>query len=54
MEDDSLLDEEEDILIKETQDPSAFSKDLIKRLRICNTTAEAETADNTQHSFVTH
>ena len=54
MEYDSLLGTEEDIIVEETQDPSAFSKDLIQRLRICTSTTEAETVDNIQHKTVTN
>ena len=36
MEDEGLLDLEDDILVKETQDtPNIFSKNLIKKLGIC-------------------
>ena len=50
MEDDSLLDDE-DIIIKETQeeDPTTLSKNLIKKLGICKTTTEAETAEITKY-----
>ena len=36
MEDEGLLDLEDDVLVKETQDtPNTFSKNLIKKLGIC-------------------
>ena len=36
MEDEGLLDLEDEILVKETQDtPNTFSKNLIKKLGIC-------------------
>ena len=52
MEDEGFLDMSQEILVKETQDdfPATFSKNIIKKLGICQTKrgAEAVTTNNNQ------